>query len=272
METIEELIATVRQNIDAIHQYAKVFGLCFFGLLFIHSMFRFLLGKKAQISLSISSAMEIFCMYCILLCLHSFGLDWQKIFPGTLPFISVQKDQLLLFPMLTGGLYSTCNQVLQLLVIAFLVNLINDIIPHGKHIISWYFFRLITVILSIGINFMVHQIFTVLLPPDFMQIAPTVLLLTLVALVLLGSLKLVVGFALLFLDPIIAALYTFFFATFIGRRLARSLVTASLLTLLVLVLNILEINVLTINTATLLVLVPVLIFILLLWYLIGHII
>ncbi len=271
MDVIEELIATVRQNSQEFVQYAKLFALAAFGLLFLHSLVRFLFGKKAQVNLSVSAAMEIFCLYCILLGLQAGGLDWQAFFPGSLPFVSVETDRMLLFPVLESDLYSNCSQILQLLVIAFLVNLLNDWIPEGNHVITWYFFRFITVVLAIGANYLSHWLFTNLLPPDIMQIAPTILLLSLMALVLLGSLKLVVGIALIFVDPIIAGLYTFFFASFVGRRLARALLTTSLLTLLVVALDYLEISVFLITSATLTAFIPLLIAIMVLWYLLGRI-
>jgi hypothetical protein len=87
----------------------------------------------------------------------------------------------------------------------------------------------------------------------------------------LGGLKILVGAALAFLDPITAALYTFFFSNFLGRALARAMVSTALLTGVVVLLDVLNIAVVPIAAAMLTSYIPLLLIILVLWYFIGHI-
>ncbi len=271
MDAIYELVDNIRQNMDTISQYAKILGIVLFGVLFFSSLFRFLFGRKNQVNRAVSSAFEIFCLYAILVVLYAFGWQWDTFFLSPLPFIHIEGNTLTVFPILEAGLYTTCAQVLKLLMIAFLINILNDLIPGGKHVLTWYFFRILTVALALGANYLVDFLFATVLPPDIMEIAPTILLICLAALVLLGSLKLLVGVALVFVDPIIAALYTFFFASFIGRNLARAMVTASLLTLLTVALDYFEFSVLLISTSALIAYIPLLLAVLVLWYILGHI-
>jgi hypothetical protein len=109
------------------------------------------------------------------------------------------------------------------------------------------------------------------LPQGLTQYAPTVLVVTLVALVLLGSLKLLTGIALAFLDPIIAALYTFFFSNYLGRQLARALVSTALLTAIVAILNYMGMASFLIDASSLTGYLPTLSIMLALWYLVGHV-
>ncbi len=271
IDTVRQSIDTIYQNIDIITQYAKIAGILLFGVLFFSSLFRFLFGKEAQVNKAFSSAVEIFCLYGILIVLHAFGWQWEQFFLSPLPFVSIEGDTLTVFPILEADIYATSSMVLKILVIAFLVNILNDVIPEGQHVITWYFFRILTVVLAVGANYLADLLFTMVLPASVMEIAPTILLVCLVALVLLGSLKLLVGVALVFFDPIIAALYTFFFATFIGRHLARAMVTTSLLTLLVVALDYFEISVFLISSSALLAYIPFLIGVLVVWYIVGHI-
>ena len=105
----------------------------------------------------------------------------------------------------------------------------------------------------------------------FLIPAALVLLCALVALILLGSLKVFVGAAMAFLDPIIATLYTFFFSNLIGRALAQALVSTALLTALVVALNYLEIYAVHIAATALTGYIPLLLIVLVLWYLVGKI-
>jgi hypothetical protein len=109
------------------------------------------------------------------------------------------------------------------------------------------------------------------LPETVFAMAETVLLWILVALVLLGSLKLLTGIALAFLDPIIGALYTFFFSNIIGRNLAKALVTTTLITALMALLEQLELTTIFIAASGLTAYIPLLAIVLVLWYVIGHI-
>jgi hypothetical protein len=90
-------------------------------------------------------------------------------------------------------------------------------------------------------------------------------------LIALGSLKLFVGAALAFLDPIVAALYTFFFSNIIGRALARAMVSSLLIGLLLALLNLLKIGVLHIALTALTGYIPLLAIVILLWYFVGRV-
>ena len=97
-----------------------------------------------------------------------------------------------------------------------------------------------------------------------------VLLIILIASLLLGALKLLVGGVLAFVDPILAILYTFFFATVVGKQLSKAILTAGLLTALVYLMNSLQIVSVYIATAALTAYIPLLIVALILWYIIGN--
>ncbi len=270
MEVINNLVALVHQNADSVLQYLKFLGLLIFGFLLIGSLFRFIFGKKAQLNLAVSSAVEILCLYVINVVIFALGLHYD-FFLSPLPFVEMNGEYLTIFPILSSEFTDICSQILKILIVAFMVNIFNDVIPQGKHLISWYFFRIITVVLAVGANYIVDVLLALILPQGLAEIAPTVLMISLIVLVLLGSLKFIVGVALAFFDPIISALYTFFFSNFIGRELAKAMVTTALLTALVVLLNCLEITVIHIAASALSAYIPLLLVILVLWYVIGHI-
>lgn len=251
-------------------QYIKFVGILIFGILLISSLARFLFGKKAQLNLAVTSAVEIFCVYVVNIVIYALGLQLQQ-FLTPLPFVTMVEDYLLIYPILSAEFTEICQHVLKLLIIAFLVNLLNEFIPTGRHIVTWFLLRFITVVLSVAAIYVFELVLNTYLPQGFAEIAPTVLLCALVALILLGSLKVFVGAAMAFLDPIVAALYTFFFSNFIGRSLAKAMVSTALLTALVVLLNHLEIVIIHIAASALTAYIPLLLVVLALWYIVGHI-
>ncbi len=269
MDQIWNSMGAVQEQAETIVQYAKFLGIVVVGFLLLSSLFKFIF-KKSQLNRAVSSAVEIFCLYVINIVLYALGIHW-KLFLSPLPFVSIENDMLMIFPILEADFTVICGQVLRVLIIAFLVNILNDVVPKGKNVFTWYFFRLLTVVLAVGANYVADLLLTNVLPANLMEIAPTVLLMALGALILLGSLKLIAGVALSFMNPIVGALYTFFFSNIIGKELARSLVTTALLTGLVVALNLLELTIIPIAATALTAYIPLLAIVLVLWYIIGHI-
>ncbi len=251
-------------------QYAKFVGILIFGLLLISSLTRFLFGKKAQINMAVTSAVEIFCVYVINVVIYAMGLHLQE-FLTPLPFVAMVEEYLVIYPILSAEFVDICHHVLKLLIIAFLVNLLNEFVPEGKHVITWFLLRLITVAVSVAVIYFAELLLNTYIPQGLAEIAPTVLLCCLVALILLGAMKVLVGAALAFLDPIVAALYTFFFSNFIGRALAKAMVSTALLTGVIVLLDVLDISVVLIAASALTAYIPLLLIVLVLWYIIAQI-
>lgn len=270
MEQIYELLATLEAQKETIISYAKFIGILVFGLLLVSSLFRFIFGKKAQLNHAVSSAVEILCLYVINIVIYSLGLHW-KLFLSPLPFMSIEGDYLHIMPVLSTDFSLVCEQVLKVVIIAFLVNILEGVMPKGKKLLSWYFFRLLTVVLAVGANYVADLLIGAFLPAEVFAMAETVLLWILVALVLLGSLKMLTGIALAFLDPIVGALYTFFFSNVVGRNLAKALVSTALVTALIALLEHLELTTIFIAASGLTAYIPLLAVVLVLWYIIGHI-
>jgi len=251
-------------------QYGKFLLFLALGVLLLSSLNRFLFGKENQINLAITAAMEILCLYVINIVICAMGLQYE-LFLTPLPFVAIAEDYLFLFPILASDMTVICNHLLRLLIIAFLVNLIGGLFPQGQNLLTWTILRLLTVAFSVAALYGADLLLGIYLPQGFSEYAPTILLLSLAALIALGSLKIFVGAALAFLDPIIAALYTFFFSNIIGRALARAMVSSLLIGLLLALLNWLQISVLHIALTALTGYIPLLIIVILLWYFVGRV-
>lgn len=262
-ETITQIGATALQ-------YGKFVLFLALGVLLLSSLNRLLFGKENQINLAITAAMEILCLYVINIVICALGLDYQ-LFLSPLPFVAISGENLVLFPVLSAQLPVLCNHLLRLLIIAFLVNLIGGLIPQGQHLLTWTVLRLITVAFSVAALYGADLLFGLYLPQGFGEYAPAILVLSLAALIALGSLKIFVGAALAFLDPIIAALYTFFFSNIIGRALARAMVSCLMIGGLMALLDWLNISALHIAADALTGYIPLLAVVVLLWYFVGRV-
>ena len=239
------------------------------GILFVSTLFHFLFGKRAQIQIAVSSALEIFVVYIIAIVVCTLGVSWS-VFLSSLPLVSISDQHLYFYPVLNSDFTLLCSQLLHLLIIAFVVNLVNSLISHTKHLLSRLVLRLLVVAVTIGIICGLNVLLKNFVPQDFAQYAPKILLLVLAALILLGSMRLLVGTAIAFVSPILGVLYTFFFSNIIGRALSRAILTTALLTGLVIALNTLGIYGIPISTSGLLLCVPILLIGMLVWFLVSH--
>ena len=72
-------------------------------------------------------------------------------------------------------------------------------------------------------------------------------------------------------NPIIGALYTFFFANIIGKEVSKAVLSTALLTALVWALNEFGITVFSISAAALMAYVPFLVILAVVWYIVNRI-
>lgn len=265
-----EIPDTITQIGATAMQYGKFVALLILGVLLLSSLTRFLFGKENQINMAVTASMEILCLYVLNIVIYALGLNYE-FFLAPLPFVTIAEDYLFLFPVLTADFTVLCSQLLRLLIIAFLVNLIGGLIPQGQHLLTWTILRLITVALSVVALYGADMLLAAYVPQGLAEYAPTVLVLSLVALIALGSLKVFVGAALAFLDPIVAALYTFFFSNIIGRALARAMVSTLLIGGLLAALSAMNVTVLHIAASALVAYIPLLLVVVLLWYFVGRV-
>ena len=97
------------------------------------------------------------------------------------------------------------------------------------------------------------------------------LLAILVLMLLTGALRFLVGLVLTSVNPLIAAFYTFFFATLVGKQLTRAVMTTILLSALVYALNCVNIFAVSIASAALMAYIPFVVLLVLLWYTIERV-
>lgn len=233
----------------------------------------FAFGKRSGLNHAVSSAIGILFIYVVTVVILTVGGELARFqtFLTPLPFVSIQEEQLVLFQLPGADFPGICSQVLSMLILAFLVNLIDTALPRGEKPLTWFGLRLATVVLSILAHFLVTGLLTQYLPQGFMTYAPMILLLVLLIMLAVGSLRFLVGAAIAAVNPIIGALYTFFFANIVGKQLSKATLTTALLTALVYAGNHFGINAISISPQALVAYIPFLALLTGLWYVVNAI-
>ena len=240
------------------------------GALLLAAIARLFFGKKSVLSRSISSAISILFIYAITVGITSFNVDLEFLL-SPLPFVNISGDylQLLIFPK--EAYPQICEQLLSMIILSFLANLADGWLPQSKNLFAWFFFRCLSVVISMVLHLLATAIITALLPEGLLYWAPTVMLGLLVVMLLVGALKFLVSALLATVHPLIGAFYGFFFANKVGKEITKAMLTTALLAGMVYLLHIAGFSTIYIASSALAAYIPFLVLLLLLWYLVGHI-
>ncbi len=267
MDEIISYFESLNLNIDHL---LKIGLTLLLGTLVIALIGRFAFGKKSTLSCAVSSAIAIIFVYAVTVVLHSCGVRFDG-FTAPLPFVSIAGDYLQIFSF-NGAHYTTiCSELLSAVILAFLVNLADGWLPKGKNIFTWVFFRCMTVILAMILHIVAVMLFRTYLPEGIVIYAPTILLALLVLMLCTGALKIVIGTLLSISNPIIGGLYTFFFATVVGKQISKAVLTTVILTGIVFALNYFGCISVYIIASALIAYIPFVILLIALWYLVKQI-
>lgn len=231
---------------------------------------RFAFGKRSVLNNAVSSAIGILFIYAITVVLKSFGAQFQEMI-APLPFVTISQNEMILFTFHGAHYTVLCSEILNMIILSFLVNLADGWLPKGKNIFSWLFFRCMTVVLAFFLHLLVVGLFRTYLPQGIVTYAPTILLVLLILLLLTGALKIVVGAVLTTVNPLIGGLYTFFFATIIGKQITKAVLTTLILGGIVYLLNHLGCTVISIASAALMAYIPFVILLVVLWYIVYRV-
>lgn len=270
METINQFLQSFIPGSFDIRVYLKAALIIIVAFLALGVIGRLLFGKKSTLNHAISSAISILFIYVITVVVYSLGVDLAFLI-SPLPFIGISNGYMSIFTF--EGVHYTviCNQILSMVILAFLANLANSWLPNGKNLLSWFFFRIISVLLAMVLHLIANTIITVFLPEGLLTWAPVILLGLLGILLAVGVLKVLIGTVLsVTVHPLIGIIYTFFFANIVGKQITKAVLTTALLSGLVYLLNYLQITSILIASAALVAYIPLLVILLIVWYLVGR--
>lgn len=266
---MDALLSSLRSAGFSPDSFFKASGVLLMGILLIGLIARFIFGKRSDFNHAVSSAIGILFLYAATVVMYSIGGQWSR-YVAPLPLVTFDGDSLNLF-VFEGAHYATvCSEVLSMIILAFFVNLLDLWLPRGKKLLGWLFSRCLTVVIAIILHLVITRLFETFLPEGIVTYAPTVLLWLLMIMLATGALKFIVGLIMATVNPLIAALYTFFFASLVGRQLSKAVLTTGLLIGLICALNHFGISSIAIAAAALMAYVPFLVILVILWYLVNR--
>lgn len=245
----------------------KAGGILIAAILVIGLLGRFVFGKRSVLNNAVSSAVGIIFIYILTVVLKSTGAQFESLI-APLPFVSIVGEDLQLFSFTNADYTIISAELMSMVILAFLVNLADGWLPKGKKLLSWLFFRCLTVVIAFFLHLIVVGLFSTYLPEGIVTYAPTILLALLVLMLLTGALKLLVGIVLSTVNPLIGALYTFFFANIVGKQITKAVLTTALLSGLVYLLGASGFSVISIAFGALMAYLPFLLILIVLWYLV----
>ena len=244
-----------------------VFGLCLLGM---GLMGRVFLGKRSSLNHAFSSAMAVLFLYVTTIALYAFHPWNLSNYLSPLPFVTLAGDRLAFFPFHGTSLPLICTQVLPLLILCLLVNLIDSAMPQGERVITWFLLRLLTVILAMGLHLLTDWAIRRFLPQGLLSYAPMILLITIAAFFLMGTVSLILGLFISVVNPLLGAACTFFFSNILGKQLSKAMLTTALLCLLFAALEFFGFRYIDISQASLLGYLPAAGLTLAVWFLLGR--
>lgn len=267
MEVIVEFFNSIGIDFDTFWKAALVLLL---GTFLLSIFGRFVFGKRSALNNAVSSAFGILFIYAVSVVLRSAGAQFNT-FIAPLPFVSISGDQMVLFNFIGADYTVICSEVLSMIILSFLVNLADGWLPKGKNIFTWLFFRCLTVVIAYLLHLIVVGLFATYLPEGIVIYAPVILLALLVILLLTGALKVLVGALLTTVNPIIGGLYTFFFASLVGKQVTKAVLTTAILSGLVMLLQYIGVGVISIASAALVAYIPIVVIVVVLWFVASRI-
>ena len=231
---------------------------------------RIVLGKRSSLSHSLSSTMAILFVYALTIVLYTFKPWNLDLLLSPLPFVTFSDHYLIIHPITDLQFTALCKDVLSLIVLAFLINLVDTLLPQGEGIFSWLLLRFITVLACFGLHLLANWAFHTYVSDVLLDYAPVILLILLIFFVLSGILSLILGLIIAITNPFLGAMYSFFFSNVVGKQLSKAIFTSGILCAILYLMDKLGFIVIIISPAALMTYIPLALFMLLLWYLIGY--
>ncbi len=268
-DTIRHAASYLPSEIDfmAVAQFLLYFAA---ASLVLGGISRLVLGKRSSLNHALSSVMAVLFIYTLTVVVYTFKPWNLDILLSPLPFTTFSDHYLIVHPITDLTFPALCTQLLSLLILSFLINLVDTLIPEGEGAVGWLLLRLITVLGSFGLHLLVSWAFRTYLPEALVTYAPMVLLGILLILLGSGVISLMLGLVIAVTSPFLGAMYTFFFSNIVGKQISKAIFTGGVICGILWLMEHFGLVVILITPAALLTYIPLALILVGLWFLIGH--
>ena len=231
---------------------------------------RVVLGKYSSLNHALSSVMAVLFIYTITVTLYTFKPWNLDLLLSPMPFAPFSGHYLILHPIADLAFTALCTELLSLIILTFLINLVDTLMPAGEGVFSWLLLRLMTILGCFGLHLVVSWAFRTYLPDVLVTYAPAILLGILATMLFSGIISLVFGLIIAITNPFLGAMYSFFFSTLVGKQLSKALFTTGIVCGILYLMEHFGLVLILISPAALLTYIPLALALLVLWFLIGH--
>lgn len=249
--------------------FLKFSGYILLGSLLISAVSRFIFRRQTLLGSAVSSSIAIIFIYAAMVLILTMVPE-LRFLVTPLPFASISQECIRFFVFDGASYAEAASQILSMIILALLVNLVDQWMPRSKNLLKWLFWRCLTVAVGFILHYTATLLFNRFLPQGIALYAPAILLAILVIMLLTGALRFLVGLLLTTVNPIIAALYTFFFASIVGKQITRAVFTTGILSGVLILLQDMGITVLSFAPGVLVAYVPFLLVLVLVWYVVSR--
>ena len=268
MDYIKQILDIVLPESFDVTAYVMHLLVAIVAIFVVAGIFRLSLGPGSMINNAIASAVAILTIYVIAVLLYSFGSKLHVLFEP-LPFVSVSEDYLTIFPIFEASLQELCKEVVNLTILAYVMNLMETWLPKGDKIGSWFSFRFFALVIAVCVHYSVSLLLKHVVSESVLVVVPIYLMGIIALAFLLGVLKMIIGGESFFVKSFLGSFHSFFFAKDMGKQLMRAMTTTILMTILVCILNYLSFTTVAIAAVTFFTYFPIILLGLILWYVIA---
>ena len=131
-EILSQLGSLIPENFDSDAFLTALIGLTA-GSIILGLIGRYAFGKRSVLQCSVSSAIGILFLYAVTIVLYSAGIQ-RDLLVAPLPFVTISGDYMSVFSFAAADYVQICGQLLNMIILAFLVNIADCIFPKKKNI------------------------------------------------------------------------------------------------------------------------------------------
>ena len=207
------------------------------GCFIAGSLLRLIFGKRSTAVRSVTTALGILITYILNHLLFVSGTALTSLLVP-LPLVQFDGSLIRVFALSELTSQAMCYELVNLILLAFLFGLMDDLLPAGKNMITWLLLRCVSILVAYIGFAAANLLFTRILPGFILAYAPIILIGLLVLFLAVTIFKWLIGLILgVSGGPILGAVYTFFISHVVGKQLTKSALTSGILYLLVYLAN-----------------------------------
>ena len=136
MQYLESLFDTVQSIELDTPTFFKDIGITCAIILALSLLCRALFGKRSNLNHAISSAIGILSVYILGIFLYGTSYVLSGLLTS-LPFVAVRDGMLAIFSFTDASTSEICAMLVRMIMLSFLVNLLDIVLPKGKNLFSW---------------------------------------------------------------------------------------------------------------------------------------